>query len=127
MEQFLLHCESPRGAAVASDRNPFRPRGHYLDLKSDWWTLLEELVQVLKPFDQATVSGEAYITVCCTSTGKGPPEVHTENILRVCSCQLFPNSCGTGDSFKTTFKEDGQNVSLLLPLTPGCSCHQMIS
>lgn len=48
--------------ATLSDPEVTHRGKHYLDLKSDQWTLLEELEQVLKPFEQATVflSGEAY-------------------------------------------------------------------
>lgn len=42
---------------------------HYLDLKPEQWNLIEELSQVLEPFEAATVflSGQQYITLC-TST-----------------------------------------------------------
>uniref|UniRef100_G3N6T4 HAT C-terminal dimerisation domain-containing protein n=1 Tax=Gasterosteus aculeatus TaxID=69293 RepID=G3N6T4_GASAC len=47
-------------------QNPATQRGkQYLDLKSDQWTLLEELAQALQAFECATVylSGESYVTV----------------------------------------------------------------
>ncbi|KAJ8355159.1 hypothetical protein AAFF_G00089660 [Aldrovandia affinis] len=58
-------------SSVACDGNSIRPRAdtakkRYLDLKSEqWWSLLEELEQALRPFECATtfISGETYVTV----------------------------------------------------------------
>ena len=51
--------------ATLSDPEVTNAAKHYLDMKADQWSLLEELQQALEPFEQATVflSGEAYVTV----------------------------------------------------------------
>lgn len=51
--------------ATLSDPEVTQRAKHYLDLKGDQWSLLEELQQAPEPFEQATVflSGEAYATV----------------------------------------------------------------
>lgn len=51
--------------AALSDPEVTQKGKHYLDQKSDQWTLWKELELVLKPFDQAAVflSVEAYVTV----------------------------------------------------------------
>ena len=50
--------------ATLSDPEITQRGKHYLDLKNDQWTLLEELEVVLKPYEQATVflSGQSYVT-----------------------------------------------------------------
>ena len=55
-----------RWPVTATLSDPATQRGkQYLDLKSDQWTLLEELAQALQAFECATVylSGERYVTV----------------------------------------------------------------
>nr|XP_040028900.1 zinc finger BED domain-containing protein 4-like [Gasterosteus aculeatus aculeatus] len=55
-----------RWPVTATLSDPATQRGkQYLDLKSDQWTLLEELAQALQAFECATVylSGESYVTV----------------------------------------------------------------
>lgn len=53
-------------SAVLSDPT-VNPRGkhHYLDLKPEKWLMIEELIQILEPFEGATVflSGEQYVTL----------------------------------------------------------------
>nr|XP_054592898.1 E3 SUMO-protein ligase ZBED1-like [Nothobranchius furzeri] len=51
--------------ATLSDPEVTQRGKHYLDLKSDQWSLIEELNQVLEPFHSATVfmSGEQYVTL----------------------------------------------------------------
>ncbi|KAJ8404562.1 hypothetical protein AAFF_G00338290 [Aldrovandia affinis] len=52
--------------ATLSDPELTRQGKRYLDLKSEqWWSLLEELEQALRPFECATtfISGETYVTV----------------------------------------------------------------
>jgi len=51
--------------ATLSDPSLTHKGKHYLDLKPDQWSLLEELSTALKPFECATVfmSGQEYITV----------------------------------------------------------------
>lgn len=51
--------------ATLSDPEVTNAAKHYLDMKADQWSLLEELQKALEPFKQATVflSGEAYVTV----------------------------------------------------------------
>ncbi|KAI3354511.1 hypothetical protein L3Q82_019023 [Scortum barcoo] len=51
--------------ATLSDPEVTQRGNHYLDLKSDQWTLLEELEKALVLFEQAFVflSGEAYVTI----------------------------------------------------------------
>lgn len=70
--------------ATLSDPEVTQKGKHYLDLKSEQWTLLEELEQVLKPFEQTTVflSSEIYVCycLCSTSTGKRTT-VYTEELL----------------------------------------------
>ncbi|XP_059208582.1 E3 SUMO-protein ligase ZBED1-like [Centropristis striata] len=61
-----LHAQRWPVTAVLSDPT-VNPRGkhRYLDLKPEQWTLSEELIQILEPFEAATVflSGEKYVTV----------------------------------------------------------------
>ena len=69
---------------------------HYLDLRSDQWTLLEELEQVLKPFEQATVflSGQAYITSSALPPLlKGLLKSTQKSSFGVCSCEHIPEGC----------------------------------
>lgn len=90
---------------------------HYLDLKNDQWTLLEELEQVLKPFEQATVflSGEAYVTVSALpplikglqkSTQNTSFESAPVNSFQTTAAQEIA-SRWEGEA---TFRADGQNV-----------------
>ena len=51
--------------ATLSDPAITQRSKHYLDLKAEQWSLLEELTTVLKPFEMATtfMSGESYVTI----------------------------------------------------------------
>lgn len=51
--------------ATLSDPEVTQRAKHFLDLKPEQWSLLEELEQALKPFDCATVylSRESYVTL----------------------------------------------------------------
>lgn len=51
--------------ATLSDPEVTQRAKHFLDLKPEQWSLLEELEQALKPFECATVylSGESYVTL----------------------------------------------------------------
>ncbi|XP_076849046.1 E3 SUMO-protein ligase ZBED1-like isoform X2 [Brachyhypopomus gauderio] len=106
--------------ATLSDPEVTQRNKHYLDLKGDQWTLLEELEQVLKPFEQATVflSGDTYVTASAL-----PPLV--KGLLK--STQKTSFTSGSVNSFQTTaaqemasrwegenkFREDGQNVCII--------------
>ncbi|XP_049331875.1 E3 SUMO-protein ligase ZBED1-like [Astyanax mexicanus] len=97
------------------------PRGkHYLDLKAEQWTLLEELEQVLKPFEQATVflSGEAYVT----SSALPPLVKGLQKSTQKISFESAPvNSFQTSAGHEMVsrwegeikFKEVGKNVCLI--------------
>lgn len=59
-------------------------RGKQCDLKNDQWILLEELVEVLKPYEQATVflSGQSYVTASVLPPpAERAPEIHPEENL----------------------------------------------
>lgn len=60
----LLEQRWPVTAAL-SDPEVTKAAKHYLDMKADQWSILEDLHQALEPFEQATVflSGEAYVTI----------------------------------------------------------------
>ncbi|XP_063749861.1 E3 SUMO-protein ligase ZBED1-like [Eleginops maclovinus] len=70
-------------AAVLSDPDLTKRGKHYLDLKTSQWALLEELQQVLKPFEEATtfLSAELCDSLYTASTGEGSPEIYSEQIL----------------------------------------------
>ena len=50
--------------ATLSDPEVTQRGKQYLDLKNDQWILLDELKEVLKPYEQATIflSGQSYVT-----------------------------------------------------------------
>ena len=54
MIKTLLQCRWPV-AAVLSDETVTKRQYRYLDLSSENWLVLEELVKVLEPFEVATV------------------------------------------------------------------------
>lgn len=91
----LLEQRWPVTAALS---DPATQRGkQYLDLKSDQWTLLEELAQALQAFECATVylSGESYVTVSAL-----PPLV--KGLLKSThtsyeTCAGLPGSCFKGN------------------------------
>ncbi|XP_071347940.1 uncharacterized protein [Trachinotus anak] len=106
-----------------SDPEVTQQEKHYLDLKGDRCTLLEELEQVFKPFEQASVfpSGEAYVTVSVLpSLLKGLRESTQRTSFESAPANLFETAAdreiasrGEGE---TTFRE--MCASLLLPWTP---------
>lgn len=123
MEQLLLNGELSPGAAVASDRSPFRPRSHKgvkaLPGSEDWPV---GPAGGTEAGSQALWGSTDYRYT--TPTGEGPPEVHTEQIIWLCSSQLFPNNCRRASGIKMDqrdFIQQGwsQCLSLLLPSTPG--------
>lgn len=60
----LLEQRWPVTAALSDPTVTSRVK-HHLDLKPDQWALMEELIQVLAPFESATVflSGQQYVTL----------------------------------------------------------------
>lgn len=63
MVERLLEQRWPVVATLSDPEVTHRGK-HYLDLKNDQWILLDELKEVLKPYEQATVflSGQSYVT-----------------------------------------------------------------
>ena len=106
--------------ATLSDPEVTQRGKQYLDLKGDQWTLLGELEQVLKPFEQATVflSGVAYVTVSALpplvkglqkSTQKTSFESTPINSFQTAAAKEMA-SRWKGEA---TFREDGQNVCVI--------------
>ncbi|XP_040261635.1 E3 SUMO-protein ligase ZBED1-like [Bufo bufo] len=61
----LLEQRWPVTAALSDPEVTPRGKHHYLDLKPEQWSLIEELTQALEPFEGATVflSGQNYVTL----------------------------------------------------------------
>ncbi|KAM3857052.1 E3 SUMO-protein ligase ZBED1-like [Diretmus argenteus] len=120
MVQRLVEQRWPVTAAISDPE--ITPRGkHYLDLKSDQWALLEDLEQVLKPFEKATVflSGQSYVTISALppviikglqrSTQKTTYESAPVNSFQRAAAQEIASRW----EGETTFIEGGRNVSLI--------------
>ena len=104
--------------ATLSDPEITQRGKHYLDLKNDQWTLLEELEDVLKPYEQATVflSGQSYVTASVL-----PPLL--KGLLKSTRKKSFDSAAMTFFQTKAeevilsrwqqvfVFKEGGKNVS----------------
>ncbi|XP_035500943.2 zinc finger BED domain-containing protein 4-like [Scophthalmus maximus] len=106
--------------ATLSDPEVTQRGKHYLDLKNDQWTLLEELEQVLKPLEQATVflSGEAYVTISVLpplieglqkSTKKTTYESAAVNSFQIAAEQQIKSRWES----ESAFREGGQNGSII--------------
>uniref|UniRef100_G3N7L6 HAT C-terminal dimerisation domain-containing protein n=1 Tax=Gasterosteus aculeatus TaxID=69293 RepID=G3N7L6_GASAC len=94
---------------MGTPEDPATQRGkQYLDLKSDQWTLLEELAQALQAFECATVylSGESYVTVSAL-----PPLV--KGLLK--STHTSYETCETTArwSGEVTFTDDKQSKQII--------------
>uniref|UniRef100_G3NC27 HAT C-terminal dimerisation domain-containing protein n=1 Tax=Gasterosteus aculeatus TaxID=69293 RepID=G3NC27_GASAC len=94
---------------MGTPEDPATQRGkQYLDLKSDQWTLLEELAQALQAFECATVylSGESYVTVSAL-----PPLVKV--LLK--STHTSYETCETTArwSGEVTFTDDKQSKQII--------------
>ncbi|CAB1449103.1 unnamed protein product [Pleuronectes platessa] len=94
-------------------------RRQYLDLKSDQWTLLEELAQALQAFECATVylSGESYVTVSAL-----PPLVKgllksTQTVYDTAPVQAFQAAASEETTARwsgvVTFAEDIQSKQII--------------
>lgn len=104
--------------ATLSDPEVTQRGKQYLDLKNDQWILLDELKEVLKSYEQATIflSGQSYVTASVLpSPAERSPEIH-------CCCSaavnLFQNSAeeeilSRWQPEVSAFQEDGKNVSLI--------------
>ena len=106
--------------ATLSDPEVTQRGKQYLDLRNDQWILLEELQQVLKPFEQATVflSGESYVTISVLppllkgvhkSTKKTTYESAAVNSLQITADQQMQAKWES----ESAFKEDGQHLAII--------------
>ncbi|XP_067283546.1 E3 SUMO-protein ligase ZBED1-like [Pseudorasbora parva] len=106
--------------ATLSDPEITQRGKHHLDLKNDQWILLEELKEVLQPYEQATVflSGQSYVTASVL-----PPLL--KGLLKSTRNKSFDSAAMTFFQTKAeeeilsrwrevfVFQEDGKNVSLI--------------
>lgn len=106
--------------ATLSDPDITQRGKHYLDLKNDQWILLEELEEVLKPCEQATVllSGQSYVTASVL-------QPLLKGLLKSTQKKSFDSAGLTFFQTKaeeeilarwqdvSVFQEDGENVSLI--------------
>lgn len=106
--------------ATLSDPEVTQRGKHYLDLKSDQWTILEELEQVLKPFEQATVflSGEAYVTVSALSPlVKGLQRATQKTSFESAPVNSFQTDASQEIASRwegeASFRDDSQNVCII--------------
>nr|XP_061819122.1 E3 SUMO-protein ligase ZBED1-like [Nerophis lumbriciformis] len=105
--------------ATLSDPEVTQRGKHFLDLKADQWSLLEELEQVLKPFECATVylSGESYVTVSAVPLLVKGLRKATQTAFENASIKCFQVTAAHEITSRweaeTTFKDDGPNVCIL--------------
>ncbi|XP_063762122.1 E3 SUMO-protein ligase ZBED1-like [Eleginops maclovinus] len=106
--------------ATLSDPDVTQRGKQYLDLRNDQWILLEELEQVLKPFEQATVflSGESYVTISVLppllkglhkSTKKTTYESAAVNSFQIAADQEMQARWVS----ESAFTENGKNVAII--------------
>uniref|UniRef100_G3NAN5 HAT C-terminal dimerisation domain-containing protein n=1 Tax=Gasterosteus aculeatus TaxID=69293 RepID=G3NAN5_GASAC len=94
---------------MGTPEDPATQRGkQYLDLKSDQWTLLEELAQDLQAFECATVylSGESYVTVSAL-----PPLV--KGLLKSTHTSSASEETTARWSGEVTFTDDKQSKQII--------------
>ncbi|XP_072768749.1 E3 SUMO-protein ligase ZBED1-like [Nerophis lumbriciformis] len=101
--------------ATLSDPEVTQRGKHFLDLKADQWSLLEELEQVLKPFECATVylSGESYVTVSAVPLLVKGLRKATQTASIKCFQVTAAREITSRWEAETTFKDDGPNVCIL--------------
>ncbi|CAM4655934.1 unnamed protein product [Leuciscus chuanchicus] len=93
------------------------PQGkRFLDLKSDQWSLLEEVEQVLRPFECATVflSGESYVTVSALPLlVKGLQKSIKSTLFENAAVKAFQGVAAQEMTsrweWETKFRDDGEN------------------
>ncbi|KAI7806357.1 E3 SUMO-protein ligase ZBED1-like [Triplophysa rosa] len=104
--------------ATLSDPEVTRAAKHYLDMKADQWSLLEELQQALEPFAQATVflSGEAYVTVSVLPPLVKGLQKSTQTAFESAPIATFKTAAAAEIAsrwkIETTYDEDGNNVCI---------------
>ncbi|XP_077308604.1 E3 SUMO-protein ligase ZBED1-like [Lithobates pipiens] len=107
--------------AILSDPD-VTPRGKcFLDLKHDQWSLLEEVEQVLKPFECATVFliGESYVTACILPPlVKGLQKSIQSTICETAAVKAFQSVAAQEMTSRwereTKFRDDGgENICLI--------------
>uniref|UniRef100_A0A8C4YW19 HAT C-terminal dimerisation domain-containing protein n=1 Tax=Gadus morhua TaxID=8049 RepID=A0A8C4YW19_GADMO len=102
--------------ATLSDPEVTNAAKHYLDMKPDQWSLLEELQQALEPFEQATVylSGEAYVTVSVLPPLVKALQKSTQTVFESASVTTFQTAAAAEIAsrwkIEATYNEDGKNV-----------------
>lgn len=97
------------------------PRGkRFLDLKHDQWSLLEEVEQVLRPFECATVflSWESYVTSSTLPPlVKGLQKSIKSTIFETAAVRAFLSVAAQEMTSRmereTTFRDDGENVCFI--------------
>ncbi|ROI69368.1 hypothetical protein DPX16_14308 [Anabarilius grahami] len=97
------------------------PRGkRFLDLKHDQWSLLEEVEQVLRPFECATVflSGESYVTASALPPlVKGLQKSIQSTIFETAAVKAFQSVAAQEMTSRwereTKFRDDGENICLV--------------
>lgn len=97
--------------ATLSDPEVTQRGKQYLDLKNDQWILLDELKEVLKPYEQATIflSGQSYVTASVL-----PPLL--KGLLKSTQNRSFDSEEEILSRWQpevSAFQEDGKNVSLI--------------
>lgn len=107
--------------ATLSDPEVTQRGKQYLDLKNDQWILLDELKEVLKPYEQATIflSGQSYVTASVLPPLlKGLLKSTQNRSFDSAAVNLFQNSAeeeilSRWQPEVSAFQEDGKNVSLI--------------
>ncbi|CAI5661729.1 unnamed protein product [Oreochromis niloticus] len=114
--------------ATLSDPKVTQRGKQYLDLKSDQWILLDELKEVLKPYEQATIvlSGQSYVTVSVLPPLlKGLLKSTQNKSFDSAAVNSFQNCAEEEILYRwqpevSAFQADGKNVSLIAAALDPC-------
>ncbi|KAL3971429.1 mitogen-activated protein kinase binding protein 1 [Sarotherodon galilaeus] len=120
MTERLLEQRWPVVATLSDPKVTQRGK-QYVDLKSDQWILLDELKEVLKPYEQATnvLSGQFYVTVSVLPPLlKGLLKSTQNKSFDSAAVNSFQNCAEEEILYRwqpevSAFQADGKNVSLI--------------